>query len=199
MVEDVTPPLPLGTPMLLVKPPAGLATPDVFKALDLASRSTADGRDLAARLAKAGKGSPELCVNDLEQPAFELCVGLSWFGCACVGRAEGLGSGRVAGRARITPPGHSRILAPRPYFHPINPIPSPHSMPDLAAAKARLAGEPCFDAAFMTGSGSTLVGLGSAFRPAWLAEPQYKEWFVGGARLMGRGEGGWYDAPAQSP
>ena len=41
-MEDVDPPLPLDTPLLLVKPPVGLATPEIFKALDLSRRSTAD-------------------------------------------------------------------------------------------------------------------------------------------------------------
>jgi len=65
-VEDVAPPLPLSTPLLLVKPPVGLSTPQIFRALDLGRRSTADGRDLLARLAAAapppggggGGGSP---------------------------------------------------------------------------------------------------------------------------------------------
>lgn len=72
IVEDVEPPLPLGTPMLLVKPPAGLPTPAVFKALDLSSRSTADPLELSAGLKKAKKGTRELCVNDLEPPAFSI-------------------------------------------------------------------------------------------------------------------------------
>ena len=72
IVENVDPPLPLGTPMLLVKPPAGLATPAVFKALDLASRSAADPLSLSAGLKKSKKGTRELCVNDLEPPAFSI-------------------------------------------------------------------------------------------------------------------------------
>ena len=40
------PPLPASTPLLLVKPPVGLSTPAVFKALDLGSRSTADPQQL---------------------------------------------------------------------------------------------------------------------------------------------------------
>ena len=64
VVEDVAPPLPLATPLLLVKPPAGLATPAVFRALDLGGRSTADPRALLAALAGGGSGaaSPELRV-----------------------------------------------------------------------------------------------------------------------------------------
>ncbi|KAK9844076.1 hypothetical protein WJX81_003893 [Elliptochloris bilobata] len=69
VVEDVAPPLPLATPLLLVKPLQGLATPAVFRALDLAGRSTADPRGLLAALA-AGRSVSEACVNDLEAPAF---------------------------------------------------------------------------------------------------------------------------------
>lgn len=144
VVEDVAPPLPLGTPLLLVKPPAGLATPAVFKALDLASRSTADPLSLLAGLTSARRASQALCVNDLEPPAFSI-------------------------------------------------------MPDLRAVRDRLAAEPAFDAAFMTGSGSTVVGLGSHAAPAWLdAEPAYEGWFVGKARLVAREEGEWYGAPAEA-
>lgn len=56
VVEDVAPPLPLATPLLLVKPPAGLATPAVFRALDLGGRSTADPRALLSALASGGSG-----------------------------------------------------------------------------------------------------------------------------------------------
>ncbi len=78
------PPLPLSTPLLLVKPPVGLSTPRIFKSLDLEARSTADPRQLLASMAAAGQagaGLPqELCVNDLEQPAFDkwvACVSLA--------------------------------------------------------------------------------------------------------------------------
>lgn len=57
VVEDVSPPLPLSTPMLLVKPPVGLATPKIFKSLDLAKRSTADPLKLMADMATSGKMS----------------------------------------------------------------------------------------------------------------------------------------------
>jgi 4-diphosphocytidyl-2-C-methyl-D-erythritol kinase len=144
IVEDVAPPLPLGTPLLLVKPPAGLATPAVFKALDLDSRSTADPLALRSGLAEAGRASPDLCVNDLEPPAFSI-------------------------------------------------------MPELAAFRARMAAEPGFDAVFMTGSGSTVVGVGSHAAPAWLAtDPAYAGWFVGKARLIARQEGAWYEAPVEA-
>lgn len=69
-MEDVAPPLPLSTPLLLVKPPVGLSTPEIFRALDLDRRSTADPRQLLERLGAEG-ALQELAVNDLEQPAFD--------------------------------------------------------------------------------------------------------------------------------
>ena len=45
-MEDVPPPLPLDLPLLLVKPPVGLSTPEIFKALDLSKRSAADPREV---------------------------------------------------------------------------------------------------------------------------------------------------------
>jgi len=71
IVENVELPLPLDTPLLLVKPPIGCSTPAIFKALDLDQRSTADPRDLLRRLAAEPSQLPQLCVNDLEQPAFD--------------------------------------------------------------------------------------------------------------------------------
>lgn len=124
VVEPVGPPLPLplDTPLLLVKPPVGLSTPAIFKALDLGRRSAADPLDLLSALSSGGVAAlREASVNDLEQPAFDC-------------------------------------------------------LPELAAMKRRLQatgegdgrGRP-FDAVFMTGSGSTVVCVGSDSPPAWLA------------------------------
>ncbi len=70
-MENMLPPLGLGVPLLLVKPPVGLATPAIFKALDLARRSDADPRALLAAMAERGM-EQALAVNDLEQPAFDM-------------------------------------------------------------------------------------------------------------------------------
>lgn len=48
--------LPQATPLVLVKPEAGLPTPTVFKALDLNTRSTADPEELLKQLAKGAGG-----------------------------------------------------------------------------------------------------------------------------------------------
>jgi 4-diphosphocytidyl-2-C-methyl-D-erythritol kinase len=140
VVEDVAPPVALDTPLLLVKPPVGLATPDIFRALDLSRRSTEDPLDLLRRLAREGPAQA-LCVNDLEQPAFD-------------------------------------------------------RLPALAELKARLQAEGGFTSVFMTGSGSTIVGVGSDAAPAFLGEAQYAGMFVSPARLLVRRPGEWYAAPA---
>ena len=72
-------------------------------------------------------------------------------------------------------------------------------MPELAVVKERLAASPGVDAAFMTGSGSTLIAFGpgvAAGPPAWLTDdPAFADWFVATARLVGREGGGWYSKP----
>lgn len=141
VVNNVPPPLPLDTQLLLVKPPVGLSTPAIFKSLDLNRRSTADPLQLLQDMTAEAAITPELCVNDLEQPAFD-------------------------------------------------------NLPELAQLKQRLAGEGTYGAVFMTGSGSTIVCVGSDTAPQWLSEPQYSELFVSPARLILRqpGAGSWYVA-----
>lgn len=70
VVEDVEPPLPLDTPLLLVKPVVGLATPEIFKLLDLSKCSKADPKELLQQMKHAGRLTQDMCVNDLERPAF---------------------------------------------------------------------------------------------------------------------------------
>ena len=142
VVEDVPPPIALDTPLLLVKPPVGLSTPEIFKALDLSRRSAVDPRQLLDRLAAEGP-TQEVCVNDLEQPAFD-------------------------------------------------------RLPALAELKGRLQRKGAFTSVFMTGSGSTIVGVGSDVAPEFLQDPEYRDMFVSGARLIVRQPGGWYKAPARA-
>jgi len=137
IVEDVEPPLPLSTPMLLVKPPVGLSTPKIFKSLDLGRRSTADPRHLLTSLASKQTVTQELAVNDLEQPAFD-------------------------------------------------------NLPELLTLKQQLQkeGGSAFSAVFMTGSGSTIVCMGSDSQPAFLSS--HKDLFISPARLITRQPCKWY-------
>jgi hypothetical protein len=103
IVEDVAPPLPLDTKMLLVKPPVGLATPRIFKALDLGRRSTAEPRELLADMGK-GAVSQTLVVNDLEQPAFDMWVVDR--ACAGCGPVQQMATGTLCQKAECTLPLH---------------------------------------------------------------------------------------------
>lgn len=141
IVENVDPPIPLDTPMLLVKPPVGLSTPQIFKALDLDRRSTVDPKSMLEDLCQGAWRNQGNYINDLEQPAFDC-------------------------------------------------------LPELKALKDRLAAEGDFDSVFMTGSGSTIVGIGSDTVPAFLVEdPAYKDVFVCPAKLLTREGNTWYSKP----
>ena len=78
------PPLPLSTPLLLVKPPVGLSTPAVFRALDLGARSTADPQQLLSggpRLLSSKPGfSGALCTvqEDTQQLLMMRCLEFVW-------------------------------------------------------------------------------------------------------------------------
>ncbi|GAX78386.1 hypothetical protein CEUSTIGMA_g5828.t1 [Chlamydomonas eustigma] len=153
IVEEVAPPLPLETPMLLVKPPVGLSTPRIFRSLDLSRRSTVDPLTLLQVLSSSGTMTQDLAVNDLEQPAFD-------------------------------------------------------NLPELLTLKERLKSSSSegnsssgsssspFSAVFMTGSGSTLVCMGSDETPAFLSAQEYKDLFVSPARLIVREPGSWYEPSA---
>eukprot|EP00892_Ulva_mutabilis_P010536 jgi/Ulvmu1/7855/UM004_0086.1 len=138
IVDNVDPPVDLATPLLLVKPPIGLSTPQIFKALDLERRSDTDPLELLSSMRSSGKVLQELCVNDLEQPAFD-------------------------------------------------------TLPELLQLKERLKASGAFESVFMTGSGSTIVGVGSDAVPDFVS--QDPTLFVSPARLVTRKPGQWYEKP----
>lgn len=73
IVDPINPLLvPPDQTVYLVKPRYGLSTPSVFKALDLSSRSTVDPKELLRIFQEKGVAH-STWVNDLEQPAFEVC------------------------------------------------------------------------------------------------------------------------------
>lgn len=67
-MEDVESPLPNSTPLLLVKPPVGLSTPAVFKALDLKACSTADPKQLLSGAASVTPGIMDCTQVDIAIP-----------------------------------------------------------------------------------------------------------------------------------
>lgn len=70
------------------------------------------------------------------------------------------------------------------------------SLPELQDLKQRLRDESGgrFSAVFMTGSGSTMVGVGSHDVPTFLEEPAYGDVFVAQARLIARDADAWYQS-----
>jgi len=66
------------------------------------------------------------------------------------------------------------------------------TLPELKQLKDRLQEEGDFDVVFMTGSGSTLVCVGSDRPPDFLSEGSYKDLFISPARLITREQDSWY-------
>ena len=66
------------------------------------------------------------------------------------------------------------------------------TLPELKQLKDKLQEEGDFDVVFMTGSGSTLVCVGSDKPPEFLSEVPYKDLFISPARLITREQDKWY-------
>lgn len=107
---------------LLIKPPEGLATGPIFKALNLSPGESLDGLDPEELLVLLKENGPSNtnCVNDLQAPAFS-------------------------------------------------------QLPRLDSLKKRLISSGLYQAVFMTGSGSTLVCIGSEELPSFLEDDEDNE------------------------
>ncbi|KAL8201860.1 hypothetical protein R6Q57_011007 [Mikania cordata] len=127
IVQDIPSPVPFDLPMVLIKPPEACSTAEVYKRFRLDVSSTIDPLTLLEKISKSGI-SQDVCVNDLEPPAFEV-------------------------------------------------------LPSLKRLKQRIiaAGRGKYDAVFMSGSGSTIVGVGSPDPPQFIYdEEDYKDVFFSG-------------------
>ncbi|KAG0565651.1 hypothetical protein M758_7G004100 [Ceratodon purpureus] len=71
VVQNIPPPIPLDTPMVLIKPPEECSTVEVYKRFSMANVSDKNPDDLLREITEKGI-SQSLCVNDLEPPAFEV-------------------------------------------------------------------------------------------------------------------------------
>ncbi|KMT07749.1 hypothetical protein BVRB_6g146710 [Beta vulgaris subsp. vulgaris] len=141
-VKDVPPPIPLDTPMVLIKPPEACATAQVYKCLRLDQTSKVDPLSLLEKISREGI-SQDICINDLEPPAFEVLPTLRRL------------------KQRI-------IAASRGQYH----------------------------AVFMSGSGSTIVGIGSPDPPQFIYDEEtYKDVFISEATFITREENEWYSEP----
>ncbi|KAL4578594.1 hypothetical protein LXL04_014719 [Taraxacum kok-saghyz] len=145
IVEDIPSPLPLDLPMVLIKPPQACSTAEVYKRFRMDVSSTVEPLTLLEKISKNGI-SQDVCVNDLEPPAFEV-------------------------------------------------------LPSLKRLKQRIvaAGRGKYDAVFMSGSGSTIVGVGSPDPPQFIYdEEDYKDVFLSEATFITRGDQQWYTEPSSS-
>ncbi|KAE9593939.1 putative 4-(cytidine 5'-diphospho)-2-C-methyl-D-erythritol kinase [Lupinus albus] len=143
VVQDIPPPISLDIPMVLIKPQQACSTAEVYKRLKLEDTSTVDPLGLLEKLRRNGI-SQDVCINDLEPPAFEV-------------------------------------------------------LPSLKRLKQRItaAGRGEYDAVFMSGSGSTIVGVGSPDPPQFLYDDvEYQDVFLSDAYFLTREANEWYREPA---
>ncbi|KAL8055656.1 hypothetical protein ABFX02_04G069400 [Erythranthe guttata] len=142
VVEDIPPPVPIDTPMVLIKPQEACSTAEVYKRLRLDQMSQIDPLTLLEKISNSGI-SQDVCVNDLEAPAFEV-------------------------------------------------------LPSLKRLKQRIAaaGRGQYDAVFMSGSGSTIVAVGSPDPPQFVYDDdEYKNVFLSEANFITRLDNQWYAEP----
>ncbi|XP_019418080.1 PREDICTED: 4-diphosphocytidyl-2-C-methyl-D-erythritol kinase, chloroplastic-like [Lupinus angustifolius] len=143
VVQDIPPPISLDIPMVLIKPQQACSTAEVYKRLKLDQTSTVDPLGLLEKIKRNGI-SKDVCINDLEPPAFEV-------------------------------------------------------LPSLKQLKQRItaAGRGEYDAVFMSGSGSTIVGVGSPDPPQFLYDDvEYQDVFLSDAYFLTREANQWYREPA---
>ncbi|KAI5673502.1 hypothetical protein M9H77_13866 [Catharanthus roseus] len=145
VVQDIPSPIPSDIPMVLIKPPQACSTAEVYKRLRLEETSKIDPLILLEKISKAGI-SQDVCVNDLEPPAFDV-------------------------------------------------------LPSLKRLKQRVlaAGRGQYGAVFMSGSGSTIVGVGSPDPPQFIYDDEeYKDVFLSEASFLTRPPNQWYSEPGLS-
>ncbi|KAH7845741.1 hypothetical protein Vadar_005472 [Vaccinium darrowii] len=142
VVKDIPPPIPFDIPMVLIKPQQACSTAEVYKRLQLDHTSKIDPLTLLEEISRNGI-SQEVCVNDLEPPAFEVLPSLK----------------RLKQRVK-------------------------------AASRGQ------YDAVFMSGSGSTIVGVGSPDPPQFVYDDdEYKDVFLSEASFITRAANQWYAEP----
>lgn len=139
VVQDIPHPIPLDLPMVLIKPQEACPTAEVYKRLRLDQTSSVDPLTLLNKITQNGI-SQDVCINDLEPPAFEVLSSLKKL------------------KKRV-----------------------------LAASRGQ------YSAVFMSGSGSTIVGIGSPDPPQFIYDDDdYKNVFVSEACFLNRQENQWY-------
>ncbi|KAK6925498.1 GHMP kinase N-terminal domain [Dillenia turbinata] len=145
VVENVDMPILSDIPMVLIKPQEACPTAEVYKCLKLDQTNKADPLKLLEKI--LGNGiSQDVCINDLEPPAFEV-------------------------------------------------------LPPLKRLKQQIiaANRGEYNAVFMSGSGSTIVGVGSPDPPQFVYDDdEYSNVFLSEARFITRKTDQWYSEPAST-
>ncbi|KAF2290063.1 hypothetical protein GH714_001696 [Hevea brasiliensis] len=145
IVQDIPSPVPLDLPMVLIKPQEACSTAEVYKRFRLDKTSQVDPLTLLEKISRNGI-SQDVCINDLEPPAFEV-------------------------------------------------------LPSLKRLKQHIisASRGQYDAVFMSGSGSTIVGIGSPDPPQFIYDDDdYKDVFLSEANFLTREANQWYKEPAST-
>ncbi|GKU93550.1 hypothetical protein SLEP1_g7140 [Rubroshorea leprosula] len=145
VVQDISPPLPSDLPMVLIKPQEACPTAEVYKHFRLDLASKVDPLTLLEKISTHGI-SQNVCINDLEAPAFQVLPSLKRL------------------KQRI-----------------------------IAASRGE------YDAVLMSGSGSTIVGIGSPDPPQFVYdEDDYRDVFLSEANFITREANEWYREPASA-
>ncbi|XP_057954322.1 4-diphosphocytidyl-2-C-methyl-D-erythritol kinase, chloroplastic/chromoplastic [Malania oleifera] len=143
VVQDISPPLSSSIPMVLIKPQEACSTAEVYKRFQLDQTSKINPLKLLEKISMHGI-SQDVCINDLEAPAFDVLPSLKRL------------------KQRVAAAGHGQ-----------------------------------YDAVFMSGSGSTIVGIGSPNPPQFIYDDKdYQNVFLSDASFITRGENQWYIEPA---
>eukprot|EP00252_Welwitschia_mirabilis_P023516 TRINITY_DN6669_c0_g1_i1.p1 TRINITY_DN6669_c0_g1~~TRINITY_DN6669_c0_g1_i1.p1 ORF type:complete len:424 (+),score=74.79 TRINITY_DN6669_c0_g1_i1:136-1407(+) len=146
VVQDISPsPVSLNTPMILMKPQQECPTAQVYRLFQLSHASSVEPLELLQEISRNGI-SQNVCINDLEAPAFEL-------------------------------------------------LPSLKKLKQQALREAQ--GQ--YIAVFMSGSGSTIVGVGDKRPPQFIYDKSsgYHDMFVSESRRTERPERKHADAVTQ--
>ncbi|KAJ6904771.1 hypothetical protein NC652_022718 [Populus alba x Populus x berolinensis] len=181
--------------MVLIKPPQACSTAEVYKCFQLDKTSQADPLTLLEKISRNGI-SQDVCINDLVSPVqygeealgpnLDHCLSL----CAatitttlCLSYAQG----------------HDQQLLRLNID--ADKSPAFEVLPSLKRLKQRIAaaGRGQYDAVFMSGSGSTIVGIGSPDPPQFIYdEDEYRDVFVSEANFINREANQWYEQPGSS-